>query len=110
MSTLRGSHKLGKYFVSFDCQRSKSPGMLKNLSNKIIQDVRRENIVKALTKEPKKSRKLIFREWFNDKVQEFCRVTSLHGYGKFLVTFFCNNPILINLITSSHNSKGLSSR
>lgn len=93
MSTLRGSHKLGKYFVSFDCQRSKSPGMLKNLSNKIIKDVRRENIVKALTKEPKKSRKLIFKEWFNDKVQEFCRVTSLHGYGKFLVTFFAIIPV-----------------
>lgn len=68
--------------------------MLKNISSRILEDVRREQVVKALTKEPKKSRKKIFKEWFNDKVEEFCRVTSLHGYGKLLLHFY-NNPILM---------------
>lgn len=55
--------------------------MFKNISNQILRDVKREQVVNALLKEPRKSRKQIFKEWFNDKVHEFCTVTSLHGYG-----------------------------
>lgn len=82
--TLRKVHINLENNFSFDCQRSKSQGMFKNISSRILEDVRKEQVVRALIKEPKKSRKLIFKEWFNDKVHEFCIVTSLHGYGKFV--------------------------
>lgn len=58
--------------------------MFKNVSQKILADVKREQVVNTLFKEPKKSRRQIFKEWFKDKIQEFCTVTSLHGYGKIL--------------------------
>jgi len=57
----------------------KKGDMLKAASLKILEDVRRENAVKAFTK-PKRPRKEIFKEWLKDKVYEFCSVTSLHGY------------------------------
>jgi hypothetical protein len=56
--------------------------MFKNVSQKILADVKREQVVNALFKEPKKSRRQLFKEWFKDKVHEFCSVTSLHGYGE----------------------------
>lgn len=96
--------------------------MFKNVSQKILADVKREQVVNALFKEPKKSRRQLFKEWFKDKIQEFCSVTSLHGYGEILnklklTKYF--HPLEKKYLafknfpfnpSSSHNSKGLSSR
>lgn len=53
--------------------------MFKNISQKILQDVKTEQAIKmlAVQKRPKKE---IFKLWLKDKVNNFCSVTSLHGY------------------------------
>lgn len=53
--------------------------MFKNISQRILADVRTEQTLKVLSV-PKKPRKEIFKLWLKDKVNNFCNVTSLHGY------------------------------
>jgi acid-sensing ion channel, other len=53
--------------------------MFKNISNRILNDVKTEHAIKnlAVRKPPIKER---FKAWLKDKVTNFCSVTSLHGY------------------------------
>lgn len=53
--------------------------MFKVISNKILNDVKTEQAIKMLSK-PKLPKKEIFKLWLKDKVNNFCSVTSLHGY------------------------------
>lgn len=53
--------------------------MFKTVSQKVLDDVRKENTIRAITL-PRRPRKELFKEWLKDKVENFCSVTSLHGY------------------------------
>jgi hypothetical protein len=53
--------------------------MFKGVSRQILNEVRQEHTIKALALK-KRPRKEIFREWFKEKTESFCSVTSLHGY------------------------------
>lgn len=53
--------------------------MFKNLTKKVIQNVRQQNAVRIMSI-PKKTPKELFELWLKDKVYNFCKVTSLHGY------------------------------
>jgi Amiloride-sensitive sodium channel len=53
--------------------------MLKTISQRILDDVRKEQAVKVFIL-PKRKRSEVFKEWLKDKVYKFCSVTSLHGY------------------------------
>jgi acid-sensing ion channel, other len=53
--------------------------MFKAVSKNVLNDIRRVEAIKALRK-PRKTFKVIFQEWLKEKVNQFCNVTSLHGY------------------------------
>lgn len=53
--------------------------MFKNISKRIISEVKTENAVKILAV-PKRPKTEMFKYWLKDKVNNFCKVTSLHGY------------------------------
>ena len=53
--------------------------MFKVISSKVLNDVKTEQALKILSK-PKRPKKEIFKLWLKDKVNNFCAVTSLHGY------------------------------
>lgn len=53
--------------------------MFQKFSRKIVQDARTDRAVRALHV-PRRPLKEIFKEWLSDKVNNFCAVTSLHGY------------------------------
>jgi hypothetical protein len=53
--------------------------MFKSVSKNILNDIRRTQAIQALRK-PRRSFKEILKEWLKDKVNQFCNVTSLHGY------------------------------
>lgn len=53
--------------------------MFKNISKRVIGNIKTENAVQILAA-PKRPRKEMFKYWLKDKVNNFCKVTSLHGY------------------------------
>lgn len=53
--------------------------MFKALTQKVVSDARAQNRINAFTI-PKRSRKEEFKSWLIDKVNNFCKVTSFHGY------------------------------
>lgn len=53
--------------------------MFKNISKRILQDVKTDHAVQVLAVR-KKPLKVVFKAWIKDKVENFCAVTSLHGY------------------------------
>ena len=53
--------------------------MFKNISRKILSDVKTENALKVLAVR-RKPLKEVFKLWLKDKTNNFCQVTSLHGY------------------------------
>lgn len=53
--------------------------MFKVISQKLVTNNRTDKALKVL-RIPKKPKKEIFKAWLEDKVINFCKVTSLHGY------------------------------
>lgn len=53
--------------------------MFKSISKRIVNDAKAEAAVRVLAVR-RKPLKQVFREWLVDKVNNFCAVTSLHGY------------------------------
>lgn len=51
--------------------------MFKKISQRVVNEVKITKIVRG---PPEKSAKEKLREWLHDKVINFCKVTSLHGY------------------------------
>lgn len=53
--------------------------MFKKVSQRFVNEARTENAVAALSV-PKRPTQEIFKLWLIDKINNFCKVTSLHGY------------------------------
>lgn len=53
--------------------------MFKSISKRIVNEARAEATVRVLAVK-RKPWKQVFKEWLVDKVNNFCAVTSLHGY------------------------------
>lgn len=53
--------------------------MFRNISNRLVNENRAEHAIKVLAVR-RPPRKELFKKWLNDKILNFCKVTSLHGY------------------------------
>lgn len=64
---------------SIDLRRDQKSRMFKKVSQRLVDHAKTEHTLAALSV-PQRPRQEIIKHWLIDTVNNFCKVTSLHGY------------------------------